>query len=180
MYLSSNIETCIAELRLEVGEKCSVGKFYCKKVFNYVDFTSNANDYLFDIVKKNLLAPVHSENKRYYLLTQSIAKVFKNLYFHGICYPSTQVNSVKNYNVVCFYPKDFKFIYFSDEIYTVKSINYLYDKLNESYKNYYDYDLLLNFENQDELKRKEYFFEYLKNKIHYENKNNMCIVKRER
>lgn len=97
-----------------------------------------------------------------------------------IKYLCTQVNSVKNYNVVCFYPKDFKFIDFSDEIYTVKSINYLYDKLNESYKNYYDYDLLLNFENQDELKRKEYIFEYLKNKIHYENKNNMCIVKRER
>ena len=164
LYLSSNIETCISELRLDVGEKCSVGKFCCKRVFKYVDFTSNKMSFLFNVVKQLLLAPVHSDNKSYYLLTQSIAKVFKVLNFHGICYPSTQVNSEKNYNVVCFYPKDFYFVNYSDEIYTVEAINYSYSKLNESYKEYCDYDMLLNLENEIESKRKEKLFDYIRQK----------------
>lgn len=180
LYLSSNIETCISELRLDVGEKCSVGKFCCKRVFNYVDFTSNKMSFLFNVVKQLLLAPVHSDNKSYYLLTQSIAKVFKVLNFHGICYPSTQVNSEKNYNVVCFYPKDFYFVNYSDEIYIVEAINYSYSKLNESYKEYCDCDMLLNLENEIESKRKENLFDYIRQKINYEKKHNSCNMKRKK
>lgn len=44
LYLASNIETCIAEIKLEVGQICSAGQFRCISNESYIDFRESTED----------------------------------------------------------------------------------------------------------------------------------------
>ena len=91
LYLSTTKEACIGELKLDVGQICSVANFKSIKKGNYLDLINNIeNDEFFRILRKLFLFPVHSSNENYYMFTQIIADVVKKLNYRGIIYPSTQ------------------------------------------------------------------------------------------
>ena len=39
LYLADTIETCLAEVHLQIGQNCSVGKFKCKQEIEVIDLT---------------------------------------------------------------------------------------------------------------------------------------------
>ena len=82
LYLADNIETCIAEIHLQVGQICSIVEFECVKKGNYVLIESNSEEILYDILTR----PVHSDIKDYYLVTQFFSDIFKMLGYDGIVF----------------------------------------------------------------------------------------------
>lgn len=40
LYLADTIETCLAEVHLQIGQNCSVAEFKCKNQIELIDFTS--------------------------------------------------------------------------------------------------------------------------------------------
>lgn len=168
LYLSSNEETCISELKLDVGQVCSVCRFINNKKNEYLDLTQPGENSFIELIKRILLSPVYPENKNYYLFTESLSSVIRRLGFRGILYPSTQSTDKDNYNIVCFYPSDFSFVEFSDRLFKVHSVKYSVESVLESYKNYDGYESLLSSENDREKSRKQMIFDYIKKKIHFE------------
>ena len=46
LYLASDIKTCVAEIKLEVNQICSVGKFKCIQGGEYVNLLNCNNDFM--------------------------------------------------------------------------------------------------------------------------------------
>lgn len=179
LYLSTTKETCISELKLDVGQICSVAKFKSTKNGDYLNFIYDFDgDEFFRILKTLFLYPVHSSNENYYLFTQIISDVIKELNYRGIFYPSTQLNISSNFNIVGFYPSDFSFVDYSDELYKIKSVKYTIEKEEESYRQFFDYDELLNDYNDEDVERKKKVFDYIDAKTKYEQDNNLYKIKK--
>ena len=123
---TSLTKTCISELKLDVGQICSVAKFKSTKNGDYLNFIYDFDgDEFFRILKTLFLYPVHSSNENYYLFTQIISDVIKELNYRGIFYPSTQLNISSNFNIVGFYPSDFSFVDYSDELYKINGKKFI-------------------------------------------------------
>lgn len=174
LYLADNVETCISEIHLQVGQICSVAKFKCKKKGVYVliekdqlnegqkNFYSGYNDVsLYDVLTK----PVHSQIKEYYLVTQFFSDVFKTLGYDGLIFPSTQGTGK---NIVSFSKKNFKFIKYSEQMVKAKKTSYEFEFVPDGYKKYSDYDTLLNYSNVSEDEKREQKLDYIMNKIKFE------------
>ncbi|MCR5217109.1 RES family NAD+ phosphorylase [Treponema sp.] len=168
LYLSSNAHTCVSELKLDVGQLCSVCRFINNKKYEYLDLTQQGKSLFAELIKVILLNPVYSENKNYYLFTESLSSVIRRLGFRGILYPSTQSTDENNYNLVCFYPSDFSFVEYSDQLYKVQSVQYSIEAIKESFRNYEGYEKLLSEESDTEKCRKQSIFTYIKKKICFE------------
>ena len=54
--------------------------------------------------------------------------VIKELGYRGIVYPSSKSINDENFNIVSFYPKDFEYIEFSENMYSVQKISYTIKK----------------------------------------------------
>ena len=81
--------------------------------------------------------------------------VIKELGYRGIVYPSSKSIDDENFNIVSFYPKDFEYIEFSENMYSVQKISYTIKKEEESFRKYKDYETLLNSYSQEENDAKE-------------------------
>lgn len=165
LYLSSNIETCMAELRAEVNQICSVGILTsnCESIF--IDFTQEFENETLQYLKHLLLDPVHSEIKHRYLISQFISDIFRKMNYQGIVYNST-VSSGEN--LVCFNVNDFSFKPFSENMYKTTKVQYSISKIDDSYKKYYRYRDLMGHDNVKEEEKREEIFDYLRDKINYE------------
>lgn len=174
LYLADNIETCISEIHLQVGQICSVAKFKCKKKGIYVLIEKNPLDKeqkdfyvfhddlsLYDVLTK----PVHSQIKEYYLVTQFFSDVFKTLGYDGLIFPSTQGTGK---NIVSFSKRNFELIQYSEQMIQAKKISYEFDFVPDGYKKYSDYDKILNYGNVSEDEKREQKFEYIMSKIRFE------------
>lgn len=164
LYLATDVKTCISEIRLEVNQECSIGKFYCNTGGTYVDLTKLNNIFIQE-VSKILLKPVNSENRYDYLISQFISDIFRNMGYKGIIYPSTQGKGI---NLVSFYPNEYTFIPYSEKMYKATKITYSYKEISDSYKDYYDYEKLLDSYNERENESKEKLFDYINKKIEFE------------
>lgn len=91
LYLADNIETCIAEIHLQVGQICSIVEFECVKKGNYVLIESNSEEILYDILTR----PVHSDIKDYYLVS---VREFQSLFNYNYLNATRLLNDEKTDN----------------------------------------------------------------------------------
>lgn len=167
LYLTSDLNTCMAEIRLKENEICSISEFSCVRNGIYVDVIS-----MFDIIELKpladiLLQPI-DDNKRIYEITQFISDIFKKIGYSGILYPSTLKRS-NGLNLVCFYPDYFEFVMYSDRIYKGvpdESGNIIPLSQIDEFKRYPEYRKeMYSFGDTPE---KEEAFEYIEDKICFE------------
>lgn len=168
LYLATSKETCVSELKLDVSQVCTIAKFESVKSGKYIDLRKPTPKSLMYCLNKILLLPVNTENKYIYYLTQAFSSVIKQLGIRGIIYPSSKNLECDDYNVVAFYPDDFKYIKYSEKLFSIEKIEYTISNKDESYKRYKDYDKLLNDYNEYEEDKNEKLFEYIQEKIKYE------------
>lgn len=168
LYLSTSKETCVSELKLDVSQVCSIAEFESVKSGKYIDLRNPKSKSLMYCLNKILLVPVNSENKYIYYLTQTFSSVIKQLGIRGIIYPSSKNLNCNDYNIVSFYPEDFKYIKYSEKLFSINKIEYTITRKDESYKRYKDYDKLLNNYNENEEDKNEKLFDYIQEKIDYE------------
>ena len=170
LYLGTDVNTCVSELRLQKGQICSIGKFKCIKEGKYFNLSNTTNESnFFNEVKEIMLQPVHSENRYNYLITQFISDIIRISEFDGIIYESTQGDGI---SLVSFDVNAYEFIDYSDEIYKITKVEYETAKLRDGYEEYVNTEELLNSYNSEEEEKKEETFEYLSGKIDYKNKKN--------
>ncbi|RKI42148.1 RES domain-containing protein [bacterium D16-51] len=166
LYLTSDLNTCMAEIRLKENEICSISNFVCVRESTYVDVISMLNIVELKQLADILLQPV-DDNEKIYEVTQFISDIFREMGYAGILYPSTIIN--KGINLVCFYPEYFQFIMYSDRIY--KGVadcvgNILPVSQIDEFKKYPEYRKeMYSFGDTPE---KEEAFEYIENKIIFE------------
>lgn len=168
LYLGTNVDTCIAELRSEVNQTCSVAKFICKEESKYIDLTADSDSEAFKILKKIMLEPIHSDIKHRYLITQFIAEVFREIGFDGIYFESTLSEGE---NIVCYYPSHFYYDKFSEKMYRTIKVDYQIEEIEDSYKNYGEYRKGLSSYNASEEEEKEKIIDYIDDKIQFKYDN---------
>lgn len=177
LYLADTIETCLAEVHLQIGQNCSVGEFKCKEKIEVIDLTKFNNE---EEIKNWLIIltqPVHNEIEYIYNITRFLADVFKSINNNGIYFKSVQA---EGHNLVCFNPSLFQLVKYSEKIFTATKIKYDYKQFEDSIREYSKSgnNKYINSHNQDEDDKKQKQFEYLNNWIDHErtlNKGN-CIM----
>ena len=133
LYLASDIETCLAEVHLQVGQNCSVGRFVCKEDMELINLSDYANSTELKIWYDILTQPIQEEKSSRYLITQFLADVLQQINPEGLFFKSVQ--SV-GYNVVCFAPAKFKLVPFSERIYRANAIRYTYSMVQDTIQRY--------------------------------------------
>lgn len=129
LYLASDIETCLAEVHLEVGQKCSIGEFRCTKDIEILDLKKESQDLEMLIWKEILLQPVYKEMKYKYFITQFLTDIFIEMGYLGIYFGSTQ--SIGQ-NIVCFDPSYFELVKYSEKLYIAESISYKFSQVEDT------------------------------------------------
>lgn len=153
LYLADSIETCLAEVHLQIGQNCSVGEFKCKEQIEVIDLTVLNKDVEIETWIEILTQPVHNGTKHVYNITRFLADVFKSINNNGIYFKSVQA---EGHNIVCFNPSLFQLIEHSEKIYAAAKIKYVYHQVEDSIREY-------------SKKRKR---EYLSSYNEYENQKN--------
>lgn len=133
LYLADTIETCLAEVHLQIGQNCSIGEFKCTNPIEVIDLTKFYGDVEIETWLRILTQPVHSDTKHIYNITCFLADVFKSLNNNGIYFESVQS---EGHNIVCFEPSLFKLVKYSEKIYTATKIKYTYQQVEDSIREY--------------------------------------------
>lgn len=165
LYLADKIETCLAEVHLQIGQTCSVGEFKCKKQIEIIDLTKFNEDVEMKIWLEILTQPIHSETIHLYNITRFLADVFKNINGNGIYFESVQA---EGHNIVCFIPSLFRLVEYSEKIYKATKINYSYIQVEDSIRSYSCNKRNINSLNNQENKNIEKKFKYLNDWIEYQ------------
>lgn len=166
LYLSDDIETCLAEIHLQVGQKCSVSEFVCLNNIELLDLTKFDDDIEMQSWLKILTQPIHRDIVYKYNITRLLADVFKKINNIGIYFKSIQS---QGNNIVCFAPELFNPIEYSSKIYTASQINYSFEVVKDSIDEYVEKDIReINSYNERverELENKlEYFEDWVRHK----------------
>lgn len=178
LYLSSNEETCAAEIHLEVNQICSIAKFKCVKPGRYLRLIPDPNyqdEYelpLYEI----LTQPIHDEIRYMYHVTQLFSDIIKQLDYKGIYFKSTQT---EGYNIICFYPEDFEYVNFSERMFTASKVQYTIEVVQENYKEYHDYRRVMSSYNSDEDDLREKQFDHISERIAAEDQEAFSRLKHE-
>lgn len=133
LYLADTIETCLAEVHLQIGQNCSIGEFKCKEQIEVIDLTKFHNDPEMKTWLKFMTQPVHNGTKHIYNITRFLADIFKSINNNGIYFESVQA---KGHNIVCFDPSLFQLVEYSEKIYTATKIKYDYQQVEDSIREY--------------------------------------------
>ena len=174
LYLADTIETCLAEVHLQIGQNCSVGEFKCKKEIEIIDLTKFCGNAEMEVWLNILTQPVHSETKHIYNMTRFLADVFKSINSNGLYFESVQA---EGNNIVCFNPALFELVEYSERIYAATKIKYNYQQVTDSIREYAmkSKGKSISSHNEDEDEKNNKKFEYLNNWIEYESEK----IKRE-
>lgn len=164
LYLADAIETCLAEIHLQIGQNCSIGKFKCREQIEVIDLTKFNDDVEIKTWLEILTQPVHDGTKHIYNITRFLADVFKSINDNGIYFESVQA---EGYNIVCFEPSLFQLVEYSEKIYTATKIKYVYQQVEDSIREYSKKgnSKYINSYNEYEDEKNEKKFEYLNNWI---------------
>ena len=166
LYLADSIETCLAEVHLQIGQNCSIGEFKCKKQIEVIDLTCFKNDREIETWLKIMTQPIHNEIKHIYNITRFLAEIFKSINGKGIYFESVQA---KGHNIVCFDPTLFYLVEYSEKIYVAKKIKYDYQQVEDSILEYSrsDKSKYINSYNEHEDEKNEKIFKYLSDWIEH-------------
>ena len=138
LYLATDADTAVAEIRPHPGHFCSVGSFEASRDLRFADLTSidvcnyaasdkQLDEYLLLKTIDDLFSiPVTPESRTDYHLTQLLADAFRHLGFDGVCYRSS-VGEGKNY--VVFDPRLFGYVDGSGAVYKIQGLTYRTDKM---------------------------------------------------
>lgn len=121
LYLADRIETCMAEVHLQVGQLCSIGVFRCKKGINLIDLNAITNDFEMETWIDILTQPVYGNNQNRYNITNFLSEILQKINDNGLWYKSVQS---KGNNIVCYKPDAFEVVSFSEKLYRTKQIRY--------------------------------------------------------
>lgn len=170
LYLADTIETCLAEIHLQIGQNCSIGEFKCKERIEVIDLTKFDEDIEIETWLRIMTQPVHNGTQHIYNITRFLADVFKSINNNGIYFDSVQA---EGHNIVCFEPSHFQLIEFSEKIYTATKIKYVYQQVEDSIREYSKSENYQNVNscNEYEDEKKEEKFEYLNRWIDNEREN---------
>ena len=166
LYLADTIETCLAEVHLQIGQTCSIGEFKCKNQIEVIDLKRFDDDAEIGAWLKILTQPVHDGTKYIYNITRFLADIFKSLNGYGIYFESVQA---EGHNVVCFDTSLFQLVEFSEKIYEATKIKYAYKQVEDSIREYSknEKSQYINpcneYENEKNKKKFEYLNDWIKN-----------------
>lgn len=171
LYLADTIETCLAEVHLQIGQSCSIGEFKCKEEMNVIDLTKFSNDVEMATWLKILTQPVHNGTKHIYNITRFLSDVFRSININGIYFESVQA---QGHNIVCFKPALFQLIEYSEKVYNATKIKYVYQQVEDAIREYANKEerKYINSCNLDEEEKNEKTFDYLNNWIENEREKN--------
>ena len=167
LYLADTIETCLAEVHLQIGQNCSIGEFKCREQIELIDLTKFNNDVEIKTWLEILTQPVHDGTKHIYNITRFLSDIFKSINNSGIYFESVQA---AGHNIVCFKPSLFQLVEYSEKIYTATKIKYIYQQVEDSIREYSTKNngKHIDFYDAYESKEKKKKFEYLNNWIENE------------
>lgn len=167
LYLADKIETCLAEVHLQIGQNCSVGEFRCTKDIDLIDLTQFTNDFEMKTWLKILTQPVYNGTKYVYNITRFLADVFKSINENGIYFESVQS---EGHNIVCYNPSLFELVKYSEKIYCATKIKYDFEQVEDSIRKYSKNEKRkeINAYNADEDEKNQKEIEYLDSWIKYE------------
>lgn len=179
LYLADTIETCLAEVHLQIGQNCSIGKFKCKEQMEVIDLTKFNNDVEIEAWLKFLTQPVHNGTEYKYNITRFLADIFKSINSNGIYFESVQA---EGHNIVCFAPSLFQLVEYSEKIYAATKIKYTYHQVEDSIQEYSKNgkSKYINSYNEFEDEEKEKKFEYLNDWIEYTSKKHKGANKQDK
>ena len=142
LYLASNTETAIAEVRPWLEKMVTVGEFSLSRDVTVVDASQDKHGrysiserkieepsekwepYVWRDINRSFSIPVSvGEEHRYYVPTQYLSECFKNAGYDGIVYKSSLTK--EGYNIVLFDPKSARLN--AAGLFDIKSITYSYD-----------------------------------------------------
>lgn len=170
LYLATDVETCLAEVHLQVGQECSVGEFECINDIELINLSDFGDDLELKIWYEIITQPVHSEIKYKYFITQFISEVLMKFNSYGLYFKSVQSNGN---NIVCFKPENFKLVKYSEKLYKAEKINYNYTEVEDDVRKFAKRNdtHLINDLNTDLVEMNEKQIEYLIGWIENEESN---------
>lgn len=167
LYLADTIETCLAEVHLQIGQNCSIGEFKCKEQMEVIDLTRFDNNGEMETWLKILTQPVYNGTEHIYNITRFLAHIFKSINSNGIYFESVQA---EGHNIVCFDPSLFQLVEYSEKIYAATKIKYAYQQVEDSIQEYSKngknkyIDSYNEYENEKNEKKFEYLNDWIENK----------------
>lgn len=133
LYLATDAETAVSEVRPHPAENVSVGKFTSSKQLKIADFSKHSldiasmtDDTLSDLeliiaIEKTLSTAVSPSLKKRYSVTQFIAEIIRKIGFDGLIFKSSVGHGQ---NLVIFEPSIFEYTAGSGKVYKVTSVKY--------------------------------------------------------
>ena len=160
LYLATNIETCLAEVHLQVGQDCSIGEFKCVEDVELINLSDFGEDLELRIWYDIITQPVHDEIKYKYFITQFVAEVLMRINSNGLYFKSVQSNGD---NIVCFEPSKFELVKYSEKLYMAQKIKYDYIQIEDTVREFAKRDdaYLINDLNTDLAEENEKQINYL-------------------
>lgn len=160
LYLATDVETCLAEVHLQVGQDCSIGKFKCVEDVELINLSDFGEDLELRIWYDIITQPVHDEIKYKYFITQFVAEVLMRINSNGLYFKSVQSNGD---NIVCFEPSKFELVKYSEKLYMAQKIKYDYIQIEDTVREFAKRDdaYLINDLNTDLAEENEKQINYL-------------------
>lgn len=137
LYLATDIETAISEVRPDPGHIVSIAKFKSVNNMKVVDFDkafiqlSKNEDTLQEFtflahIEQILSHPVTKDEKHLYFISQFFADVFRKIGFDGVLFSSS---ISQGQNLLVFNPNNFIYIENSSKVFDIKFLKYTYNEL---------------------------------------------------
>lgn len=135
MYLATDRDTAISEIKPHPGQFISVGEFTNEKKLKVADFNSISiadfsmtdnsleNFVLLNSINKLFSIPIPRSNQIKYSFTQFLADLIRKHGFDGIAYKSSVGDGI---NYVFFDAKSFQYVENSGSVFEIKSLKYKY------------------------------------------------------
>lgn len=137
LYLATDLETCLAEIHLQVGQFCSIAEFECLEDIELINLSDFGDDLELKIWYEEITQPVHEEIRYKYLITQFMSEVFMQFNNVGLYFQSVQSNGD---NIVCFQPNKFKLLQYSEKLYKAEKITYKYSQVKDTIREFSERD----------------------------------------
>ncbi len=153
LYVASDSDTALAEVRPHPGQYVSIGKFVSNKSLRIADFTNiKIKNYCSQHKIQDLITlqtinelfsrPVPNQMGGQYLITQLLADAIRKLGYDGVGYKSSVGSGT---NLAIFNPSFFKYTEEDTNVVYIKEVKCLYDNCTIMEENKDDYYMFYNY-----------------------------------
>ncbi len=136
LYLATDIETALTEVRPDPGHKVSVGCFRAKQKLKIADLDrafiamakneKSMDDYRYlNHIDQILSRAITRDERHKYLVTQFVSDGFRKLGYDGIFYSSSITGGQ---NLLIFNPDMFEYVEYESSVYDINIVKYNYTK----------------------------------------------------